>query len=200
MFTPLPSHDEIKALHIKYAPNKEVLDLVWTHCRIVADIAIQLSRNSPNDINNELVKAGCLLHDIGVYSLFDGSGFESTKNYITHGVRGEEVLKAEGFSEKLYRFASHHTGAGISRKQIIETNLPLPHRDFLAETIEEELVMYADKFHSKSEPPSFNSYNYYKDYIRRFGTEASASFAQLSEKFGKPDLTLMIAQYGHTLR
>ncbi len=36
-------------------------------------------------------------------------------------------------------------------------NLPVPPADYLAETPEERLVMYADKFHSKSHPGRFLS-------------------------------------------
>lgn len=195
-----PTVQEIEALHRSHAPNEEVFELVWTHCRIVGDIALQLAQSSGVELDIQLVKAGCLLHDIGVYSLFDESGFENVKDYITHGVRGEEILKYEGFNETIWRFASHHTGAGITKEQIVRSNLPLPHQDFLAETPEEELVMYADKFHSKTEPPYFNSHEYYTDYVARFGEASSASFAALTAKFGKPDLAPLIAQYGHELR
>jgi uncharacterized protein len=201
MAVSLPLAGDIEALHRKYAPAESVFELVWTHSRIVRDIALQLAHDSQAAVDIELVRAGCLLHDIGVYPLYDGRGFEANlKEYITHGVRGEEILKREGFSEVLCRFASHHTGAGITKAQIIANNLPLPHQDFLAETSEEELVMYADKFHSKTNPPHFNSYDFYANYVTRFGEEAVKSFAALETKFGKPDLVPLIAAYGYALR
>jgi len=190
----------IQALHQKYAPNQEVFDLVWVHCRIVADIAAQLAARSETGANKELVRVGCLLHDIGVYTLYTETGYDKTKPYITHGICGEEILRGEGFDRAIYRFASHHTGAGLTKKQIVERKLPLPAMDFLAETIEEELVMYADKFHSKTTPPHFNSYEYYASYSARFGEEASVGFARLAEKFGKPDLIPLILKYGHDLQ
>jgi uncharacterized protein len=100
----------------------------------------------------------------------------------------------------MWRFASHHTGTGISKDEIIARNLPLPHQDYFAETPEEELVMYADKFHSKKEPPVFNSHELYSDYVTRFGEEPCARFAALTAKFGKPDLAPLIAEYGHAVR
>ena len=196
----LPTIQEIEALHKKHAPNEAVFELVWTHCRIVSDIALQLAKNSGVTVDSNVVQVGCLLHDIGLYSLFDENGFENVKEYITHGVRGEEILKNEGFSESICRFASHHIGAGITKKEIMADKLPLPHEDFLAETTEEELVMYADKFHSKTKPPYFNSHEFYTDYTARFGEESSASFAALTAKFGKPDLAPLIRKYGHALR
>lgn len=195
-----PTVQEIEALHRKYAPNEEVFELVWMHCQIVGDIAMQLAQNSSVTVDTKLMLAGCLVHDIGVYELYDEGGFGKGQNYITHGIRGEEILKNEGFSELIWRFASHHTGVGLTKKEIVERNLPLPHQDFLAETLEEELVMYADKFHSKTEPPYFNSYDYYAEYITRFGKENTQNFARLAEKFGKPNLAPLVAKYGHTLR
>lgn len=197
----LPDITEIEALHHKYAPAEGVFDLVWTHCRIVGDIALQLAQSSQVQVDVELVRVGCLLHDIGAYPLFNEDGFEANpKRYITHGIRGEEILRDEGYPGVLCRFASHHTGAGITKEQIIANDLPLPHRDFLAETPEEGLIMYADKFHSKTNPPYFNSYGFYANYVRRFGEEAAKSFANLGAKFGKPDLEPLVATYGHALR
>ena len=197
----LPTLDQIEALHKKYAPTENIFELVFTHCKVVSDIAMQLAEKSGAHVDIELVKAGCLLHDIGVYPLFDKNGVETdTSKYITHGVRGEDILQSEGFSVELCRFASHHTGAGITKKQIEANNLPLPLDDYLAETPEEALVMYADKFHSKVEPPVFNSHKFYTGYVTRFGTEAANSFARLTEKFGKPELESLMSRYGHGLR
>lgn len=197
----LPTIEQIEQLHKKYAPTERVFGLVFTHCEIVSDIALELARESNLSLDIELVKVGCLLHDIGVYPLFDKNGIEiDTSKYITHGVRGEKILQKEGYSEFLCRFASHHTGAGITKEQIVQNDLPLPHNDYLAETPEEELVMYADKFHSKTDPPYFNSHRYYTEYTARFGDVSINSFADLTHKFGKPKLDKLVAKYGHALR
>ena len=102
----LPSASEIEALHRKYAPTESVFELVFTHCKIVSNIAMQLAEKSGANVDIELVRVGCLLHDIGVYPLFDKNGVETdTSKYITHGVLGEEILQNEGFAEELCRFA-----------------------------------------------------------------------------------------------
>ena len=197
----LPTPEQIELLHKKYAPTESVFELVFTHCRIVSEIAVQLAKKSGANVDIELVKVGSLLHDIGVYSLFDNNGVEiDVSKYITHGIRGEEILRNEGFAKELCRFASYHTGAGITKRQIIENKLPLPAKDYLAETPEEELVMYADKFHSKIDPPVFNSHKFYTEYVARFGVEAVESFDKLTKKFGKPELELLISKYKHGWR
>jgi uncharacterized protein len=196
----LPTFEQIKFIHLKYAPNKKIFDQVWEHCLIVRDIALQLAETSQVEVNVKLVEVGCLLHDVGVYSLYGMDGSRRPENYITHGVLGEQILKLEGYPENIYRFGSHHTGVGITKDQIVKNQLPLPYEDFVAESVEEELVMYADKFHSKSTPPVFNSYDYYAAYTVQFGEDSVKTFTRLGLKFGKPELSSLVSLYGHNFR
>jgi len=197
----LPTEQEIEAMHHKYAPTDAVFDLVYTHCKAVWDVAEQLITSRNLTLNKELVKVGCLLHDIGVYPLFDEHGIErADMHYITHGIRGEAILHAEGMPEAICRIASHHTGAGLSKEDIEKQHLPLPVQDYLAETTEERLVMYADKFHSKSNPPHFNSFEFYRTYALKFGKDKVAAFELLARQFGAPDLQALAKKYGHDIR
>ena len=66
--------------------------------------------------------------------------------------------------------------------------LPLPVADYRAETGEEKLVMYADKFHTKTDPPAFLSATSYAQQIGRFGQDKAAAFESMRELFGEPDL------------
>lgn len=189
----LPTESEITALHQRYAPTDEVLELVYVHCQIVWAVAEQLIEAGKLEVDKELVKVGCLLHDVGVHMLYDETGKErDLSKYITHGVLGEEILKAEGFSETIWRFASHHTGVGLSKADIEEQKLPLPHQDYVAETPEERLVMYADKFHSKDFTSNadswFNSFDSYSKKLTKFGQEKVEDFKKLADEFGQPDL------------
>jgi uncharacterized protein len=43
-----------------------------------------------------------------------------------------------------------HIGVGISTNDVSQFNLPLPARDMLPVTIEEQIICYADKFFSKN--------------------------------------------------
>ncbi|MGB4758460.1 MAG: HD domain-containing protein [Candidatus Saccharimonadales bacterium] len=197
----LTSLQAITDLHKKYAPAAAVYELVHTHCKAVWDIALQLIDANDLAVDRGLVKLGCMVHDIGVYELYDKHGNELRElHYITHGTRGEEILRREGFPETICRFASHHTGVGLTAQDILKSNLPIPLQDYLAETPEEALVMYADKFHSKSRPPHFNSYAYYKQYVLRFGKQKAAAFESLRRQFGMPDLNPLAKKYGHELQ
>jgi uncharacterized protein len=185
----LPSDDEIRALHERFAPDREAFELVWTHCRIICDIAGQLL----TDEDGDLVRAGALLHDIGVYRLAPGEA------YIRHGLLGHETLRALDLPEPLARICSHHTGVGISRDDVLRQRLPLPPVDYLADTPEETLVMYADKFHSKTSPPRFNTPSSYAASLARFGPGATARFQALTAQYGLPDLAGPALRYGHAV-
>ena len=196
----LLSDEDVRALHAKYAPSQEAFDLVHSHCETVWRIAEQLldRRRLDKDagIDVELVRVGCLLHDIGVYRLYDADGGFDHAGYIRHGILGHEILAAEGFPEAVCRFCSHHTGVGLTREDVRRQGLPLPVADYLAETAEEELVMYADKFHSKSDPPRLVPADEFARHVRRYGDEKVTAFEEMCGRFGVPDLAAVGAAPG----
>ena len=189
----IPDDRRIRELHERLAPSADAFDLVYTHCRIVCRIAEQLLAGRPDAYDVALVRAGCLLHDVGVYRLADGD------HYLRHGVLGHDLLRELGFPETLGRFCSHHTGVGITRDDVRRQGLPLPPADYLAETAEERLVMYADKFHSKTAPPVFVSAATYRTAVRRFGEEKVAVFAAMVRRYGEPGLEPLAAEFGHPI-
>ena len=192
---------DIQALHRKYAPSDEIFNLVFVHCQIVWDVAGQLIAKGEFKVDDELVRIGCYLHDIGVYPLFGkDSRLRPGVNYVTHGTEGEMILKKEGFPEAIWRFASHHTGVGITAEDVVKQELPMPVTDYLAESNEELLVMYADKFHSKTTPPCFNSFEWYKNDVVRFGDDKVVKLEEMAQKFGIPELKHLVQKYGYDIR
>jgi uncharacterized protein len=175
----IPTDREILALHRDAAPTREVFESVHTHCVLVREIASQFYDGL--DVDTDLVRAGALLHDVGVYRL------DSTA-YVRHGVLGHQLLAELGFPEEICRFASRHTGVGITRDDVLRQSLPIPVDDYLPETPEEELVMYADKFHSKRTPPVFVSGDSYAVAVERFGAGKVMAFGALRKRYGDPEL------------
>jgi uncharacterized protein len=191
----LPSYDEIVALHKKHAPSDEAFDLVFTHCEIVWEIAKQLAVHGDLDIDHNRLMAGCLLHDIGVYRLYLPDGTIDHGSYIKHGILGHELLLEEGFDEDFCRFASCHTGVGLSRDDVVDQKLPLPPRDYRPHTTEERLLTYADKFHSKTTPPTFLSIEAVRALLQRFGEDKVVRLQVYVDEFGVPDLQPLAEQY-----
>ena len=186
----LPTDDQIRALHQRFAPSAAAFDLVHTHCLIVWEVARQLL---PSGLDADLVRAGALLHDVGVYRL------APQESYIRHGVLGEELLREAGLPDRLSRFCAHHTGVGLTRQDVQRQGLPLPPGDYLAGSAEERLVMYADKFHSKRTPPVFVSRESYRAGVARFGADKAVLFDELVAEFGEPDLAALSAAFGHPI-
>ena len=195
----IPNDDQIRALHERYAPTPEAFDRVYTHCRAVCEVAEQLLDRGLPGVNADLVRAGCLLHDVGVYRLMDSSGRIDHARYVSHGVLGHDLLAGEGLPEALCRFCSHHTGVGVTSGDVREQGLPIPVADYLAESAEEELVMYADKFHSKTDPPVFLTAQAYAAKVRRFGEDKELRFKEMVVRHGEPDLPPLARRYGNSL-
>lgn len=199
----MPTDAEIGALHERFAPSAAALGLVRTHCEIVARIAAQVVgrlARAGRRVDADLVRSGALLHDIGVYRLYGADGELDHASYVRHGVLGYELLRGLGLPEELCRFCSCHTGVGLTREDVREQGLPIPDADYVARTLEEEVVMYADKFHSKTSPPVFLTAGAYTAVVRRFGPGKAATFAGMVARFGEPDLTDLSRAYGHAIR
>lgn len=190
------NREQIEQLHQKYATSETAYNFIYTHCQAVADIAAQLIESRGLNVDKELVRTGALLHDIGGYK-FIGADGNFDPHYICHGVEGYTILQQEGLPENLCRIAERHTGVGLTKEHIIESHLPLPHRDLVAETLEEELIMYADKYHSK--PPRFNSYESYRAHAQKFGESNALKFENFAKKFGIPNLKPLSEKYGHPI-
>lgn len=198
----LPTDKQIKELHQKYAKTKEDFTLIYTHCRIVEAIALQLLDARPvSGIDRELIHVGCLLHDIGAYDVLEDGVFVQG---VRHGTIGEQILKNEGFPEVIWRFASHHAGVGLTEQDVLDQNIPIPAGDYTAKTNEERLIMYADKFHSKSnpplDPPYFCTFDWFRNSVQKFGQDKASKFDDLADIFGKPDLNTLSKKFGHIIK
>ena len=129
----------------------------------------------------------------------DGSDGEplkfSGKRYILHGLLGYEYLLDEGIDESVAEFARNHTGVGLTRAQVEAQGLPLPPADYVPVTLEQETVMVADKYHSKSVPPKFVSVDAYTARAARFGEENRRRWLELVERYGRPDIAALAERY-----
>ncbi|MEU8285168.1 HD domain-containing protein [Micromonospora sp. NPDC048905] len=195
----LPTDEQIRALHERFAPTKGAFELVYTHCQIICEVAEQLLGRYPVPLDTALVRAGSLLHDIGVYRLYNDAGQLDHGTYVRHGILGHTMLRELGFPELVNRFCSHHTGVGLTRDDVVRQGLPLPVRDYTADTVEEQLVMYADKFHSKTTPPTFLTASSFAASVRRFGDDKVDRFAAMVKTFGEPDLVSLSHRYRQPL-
>ena len=124
-----------------------------------------------------------MLHDIGIFKC-DAAGIQcfGTEPYICHGRIGAELLRSEGFPRHA-RVCERHTGAGITKAQIIAQNLPLPQQDFLPETMEEKVICYADKFFSKTHIDREKTIEQAEKSLSKFGEEGVLRFREWEKCF-----------------
>jgi uncharacterized protein len=144
--------DPIKIIQKYAAPDSLVFKILIAHSSAVHDLALRIAaKNKHLNADTELLALAAMLHDIGItQTSAPDIGCFGEHPYICHGYLGREILEHEGLPEEVALFAERHTGTGIPREEIIRLNLPLPHRDMVPVTVEEQMLCYADKFFSKS--------------------------------------------------
>lgn len=169
----------------KYYPEANQLrDILITHSRLVMQRALKICDAHPElAMDRRFIEEAAMLHDIGIFRC-DAAGIfcYGTEPYIRHGVIGAEIMRTEGFPRHA-RVCERHTGAGLTKEEIIRQNLPLPHQDFLPETLEEKLICYADKFYSKTHPEREKSFEKAKKSIAKFGDDSLQRFLNMHKLF-----------------
>lgn len=195
------SINDIERLHHKYAPNDQVYNLVYGHCQIVSEIALWCVDNieSESEVDIDLLQSAALLHDIGTYILFDDDGKVSNERmYPLHAILGAKIVADEGIDMKISKIIETHVLLGLTKQEIIDTPWVLPARDYEPETIEGELLCYADRFHSKH--PTFNAYDTFLDKLKRNLPLQAAKFEAWSKRFGIPDINMLADKYKQPVR
>ena len=169
----------------KYYPeDNELRHILLVHSRAVADKALAIADRHPElSLDRQFIEEAAMLHDIGIVRC-NAPGIQcfGTEPYICHGRIGADMLRAEGFPRHA-RVCERHTGAGITRSQIIEQKLPLPEQDFLPETMEEKVICYADKFFSKSHLDEEKTIEQAIASLSKFGEEGVARFREWVKMF-----------------
>ena len=142
---------------------------------------------SSRSLDMKFIEEAAMLHDIGIIRCnAPGIYCHGTEPYICHGRIGAEMLRAEGLPRHA-RVCERHTGAGLTRDDIVRQQLPLPQQDFLPETMEEKLVCYADKFFSKSRPDEEKTLEQAVRSLSKFGDEGVSRFMEWHEMFKTED-------------
>lgn len=160
-----------------YTKGSELYSILVNHSEHVKNKALELAIHLPGlQLDNEFIAEATMLHDIGIY-LCDAPRIycHGSHNYIEHGYLGAEILRSEG----LFKHAlvcERHTGVGISLEMIIKNKLPLPHRDLLPVSIEEQIICYADKFYSKSKLNETLTIHQIRAYLTKYGEAEVARF------------------------
>lgn len=196
----LPTETEIQNLHKKYAPNETDYQGVYKHCEIVAEIALWCADNVKEKVDKDVLKTAALLHDIGSYPFLAAWEVreEYRKWYVQHGILGAKILQDEGVDERVWNIVETHVLMGLTKDEIVKTDMRLPPRNYEPSTIEGRILCYADRFHSKD--PNFNNFeSFYNRLLESLPLQA-AKFMAWSKEFGIPGINELAAKYDHPIR
>jgi len=141
---------ELIAQH--YPPGTLSHRILLNHGREVAALATAVAKRlaGHQPIDAGFVNEAAWLHDIGIgLTNTPRLGCGGTAPYLAHGILGAELLRAAGLPRHAL-VCERHIGVGLSIDDIDRQRLPLPLRDMRPQSVEEEIVAYADLFFSKT--------------------------------------------------
>jgi len=168
-----------------YGRRSKAFKILVAHGKQVAEKALmaaeQVSHFNPN---LDYIEKAAMLHDIGIlHTNSPGLGCRGKHPYICHGILGRELLEKIGLPE-YGLICERHVGVGISADDVRQFKLPLPARDMLPITIEEQLICYADKFFSKnSKKAKQKSVEQITRSLTRYGADKARRFQNWVEMF-----------------
>ena len=181
----------------KYYPEENALKrILLVHSRAVADKALRICDAHPElMLDRQFVEEAAMVHDIGIFRC-DAPGIQcfGTEPYVCHGQIGAAIMRAEGYPRHA-RVCERHTGAGLTVEEIVSQQLPItippPPEDlsspisplsswqpFLPETLEEQLICYADKFFSKTRLETEKTVEQAERSLAKFGKAGVLRFQQ----------------------
>lgn len=142
--------DPIKIIKKYYSPESKAYHILVHHSRMVTKKALSIAKKLTH-LNPDLkfIEEAAMLHDIGIFSTNEPKiGCYGDKPYVCHGYLGRQILEKEGFPKHAL-VCERHIGVGLTVEEIEEKNLPVPKRDMIPVSIEEQIICFSDKFFSK---------------------------------------------------
>ncbi len=174
----------IELIDAYYPEDNERKHILLVHSRLVAEKALRIADGHPElNLDKDFLYEAGMLHDIGIF-LTDAPGIFCFGNqpYICHGYLGADLMRREGYPRHAL-VCERHTGAGLSLNDIVAQNLPVPHRDMLPVSMEEQVICFADKFYSKTHLEREKTVEKARKSISNFGNVGLERFDHWCEQF-----------------
>jgi uncharacterized protein len=143
---------DVIALLEKYAgKNTPLFNTLLEHSSDVANRALRIAARHPEmNLDHRFIWEAAMLHDIGCVEVHAPEIHCYGPNpYICHGYLGADLLRLEGYPRHAL-VCERHTGVGLTLEEIQRRELPIPHRDMVPLSLEEQIICYADLFYSKT--------------------------------------------------
>ena len=179
-------NDVLAIIDKYYASDDELRRIFLIHARKVADLSLEMAKRHPElSLDVDFIEEAALLHDIGIF-MTDAPRIHccGSSPYICHGWLGAELLRKEGLP-KHARVCERHTGAGLSKELIMASGWLLPHVDLVPQSLEEQLICFADKFYSKTRYlEETRTFQQVVESMGRISEEAVQKVVKWNEMFG----------------
>ena len=167
-----------------YQEGSELYKILIEHSFSVADKALFIAQKRPElNLDIAFIYEAAMLHDIGIFNTDSADIYcYGEFPYICHGYLGSDILKKEGFPRHAL-VCERHTGSGLSLESIIKDDLPVPKRSMLPETLEEQIICFADKFFSKLRPYKEKPVDKIRKNLSKHGEDSVKRFDNWCELF-----------------
>ncbi|MEM7535364.1 MAG: HD domain-containing protein [Chloroflexota bacterium] len=175
-------------IHKYIPPNSFTYPIYMIHCQMVTRKALEIAdRLELSGEQKTFIEAAAMLHDIGIVKINSPSLYcTGTLDYICHGTEGRTIIEQEGWPVHAL-VAERHTGTGLTIDDIRTQHLPIPERDMTAQSLEEEIISYADLFYSKNTARLWQAKpmeNVYRN-VAKYGAEKTAILEDWIARFGE---------------
>ena len=177
----------VKIIEKYYNPESTAYHFLIQHSRMVTEKALRIAERVEHlkpDLH--FIEEASMLHDIGIFLTNEPKiGCHGDKKYICHGYLGREILEKEGLPKHAL-VCERHVGVGLTVKDIEEKHLPVPKRDMIPVSIEEQIICFADKFFSKDSDFLLKEkpLERVRNSIAKFGEEKLRKFDDWLKVFG----------------
>jgi uncharacterized protein len=179
--------DPIKLIRKYYSPESKAYYLLTRHSEMVAGKSLKIAERMRHLLpDQDFILEAAMLHDIGIFLTDEPEiGCHGDRGYICHGYLGREILENEGLPRHAL-VCERHVGVGLSAAEIEDKELPVPKRDMIPLSVEEQIICFADKFFSKDAESLFQEKPLEKvrKGIARFGEEKLRRFDEWVKLFG----------------
>jgi uncharacterized protein len=179
--------DPLRIIETLYRKHTRAYRILVRHGQQVAAKALSVAgRMAHLGPDTRFIQQAAMLHDIGmIFTRAADLGCRGRYAYVCHGHLGHQFLVRHGLRGHAL-VCERHVGVGLSAAEIRRRRLPMPVRDMLPVSLEEQIICYADKFYSKNaagdgKPKSIEQI---MTELNRFGREKAARFETWAKQFG----------------
>jgi uncharacterized protein len=169
----------IKIITQYYETDSKAYNILIKHGRQVAHKALEIAdRVAHLKPDQTFLEQAAQLHDIGIFLTNSPElGCFGKNSYVEHGYLGHKILDKIGLPAHAL-VCERHVGVGMTAEDIRHQGLPLPARDMIPVSIEEQIICYADKFYSKNgqDTDKVKSTDEILDSLKRYGQDKVARF------------------------